>query len=390
MKPAFRDTRVNLLVLTVAVALSAAGVEAGFRAYYRSRLTGPVVSRVRVSAIPGMGFEMIPDPTRGEYRVNRLGLWGDDVAVPKPPGVYRIAVLGDSQTAGFLPLHDSIPADLRDMLNADARLTRHRRFEVINAGVVCYNIRQVEAMLAHVVGWLAPDLVIYDFYGNDLDDDIFVPVSDGRGGTQIINAGTTEAWYGRTRLLPRPVEDALFTHLLSFRYALFVTDGLLHGRLQVPDWDLGPQARRNLGYIDRMVADTRRIGAGFMVATIGVSSNAVVCDPNEKNYLHSEITAAYAAARGVPVIQLNRAMCGMPAEGIATADGVHYASRGTAVMAEMMKDFVTAYLLPGEEVKPPRPASPCSGTPSSSSCSAQGGGGGADGERRPADAHPTQ
>jgi lysophospholipase L1-like esterase len=118
------------------------------------------------------------------FRTDNLGLRRDTpVHLSKPPGVYRILVLGDSQTEGWVNNDEHFSAQLERLLNEGPT---GPRFEVLNAGVSAYSP-------AHELLWyerhgarLQPDLVVLAFYpGNDLwdlmDQGVFV---DGVDGTE--------------------------------------------------------------------------------------------------------------------------------------------------------------------------------------------------------------
>ena len=114
--------------------------------------------RVPLAARPAGSFEL---------RTNELGLRRDvPTAVPKPPGLRRVLVLGDSHTDGYVDNAESfstlLESDLRRMLGTDA-------VEVLNAGVVGYSpVQEVLWYEAHASD-LAPDAVVLVLYsGNDV------------------------------------------------------------------------------------------------------------------------------------------------------------------------------------------------------------------------------
>jgi len=104
-----------------------------------------------------------------EFRTNSLGLRDREYAVPKPPSVFRILMLGDSFTeGGGLIAEDTIPKQLETQLNARCE----RAFEVVNAGVASYS-PVLEYLLLKSIGLtLQPDLIILEFDMTDLKDDL--------------------------------------------------------------------------------------------------------------------------------------------------------------------------------------------------------------------------
>ncbi|MFQ6099689.1 MAG: SGNH/GDSL hydrolase family protein [Anaerolineae bacterium] len=97
---------------------------------------------------------------------NSLGFRGPEISVQKPPGVFRIAALGDSMTDGFFVDNDAtFPYLLQQNLEAGGWTV-----EVVNAAHGGGTIDTQYAMLeAHVLP-LDPDLVILTWTPNDIGD----------------------------------------------------------------------------------------------------------------------------------------------------------------------------------------------------------------------------
>lgn len=111
----------------------------------------------------GTGQGVISDEVLG-YRlnpaqkgVNRLSTWGDEIAVPKPPQVYRILFLGDSVLAQNPGLVDY----------TRERLLQQGKIEVINAGIPGYTTYQELMFLKTYLLATSPDLVILGYVMND-------------------------------------------------------------------------------------------------------------------------------------------------------------------------------------------------------------------------------
>jgi lysophospholipase L1-like esterase len=138
----------------------------------------------------------------GPTTINSLGFRGSEVAVPKPPGRFRVVFIGDSLTLGW---------GVADNETFAARLERllHERFgnrdlDVVNLGVGGYDTRQEVTVLARNVSRLEPDLVLVGFYSNDvpeaLDDERssapggMIPANPGNGQLLHMNPTPTGWW----------------------------------------------------------------------------------------------------------------------------------------------------------------------------------------------------
>jgi lysophospholipase L1-like esterase len=125
------------------------------------------------------GF-FLSDPVRGQrlaagydgwfagvpVRINALGFRDPrDYSLAKPPGTFRILVLGDSVTFGHGALHETTyPYLLEQQLEA---WRPDVRWEVWNLGVPGYNTAQELAYLRQIGPAAAPDLVVVGFFLND-------------------------------------------------------------------------------------------------------------------------------------------------------------------------------------------------------------------------------
>jgi lysophospholipase L1-like esterase len=100
------------------------------------------------------------------YRTNSRGVRGPDYAVPAPPSVFRIVVVGDSVTVGVnVEEEDAYPARLAALL---VGRRGPQRPEVINLGMAGLNARQVMDRLEAIGLPYEPDLVIYGWTMNDI------------------------------------------------------------------------------------------------------------------------------------------------------------------------------------------------------------------------------
>lgn len=107
---------------------------------------------------------LVPVP----IQINSLGLRAAEVAIPKPPGVYRIICLGDERTLALeIPHEQTFSGRLESFLQAYTR----QRVEVINAGVPGYCPLLSFLQVKHQLAGLQPDLLVLNFDMSDVADD---------------------------------------------------------------------------------------------------------------------------------------------------------------------------------------------------------------------------
>jgi hypothetical protein len=120
---------------------------------------------------PCSAFYWMPQPD-DEFHVlvhfNNYGLHGPDVTLDKPPGVYRVLVVGDSFPQGMqVEMEQSFPYLLQGLLNQPFG----QKVEVINLSVDAYGTDRELLLYALLGARFKPDLVLLSFYvGNDLQD----------------------------------------------------------------------------------------------------------------------------------------------------------------------------------------------------------------------------
>jgi hypothetical protein len=141
-----------LLLLTLAIS--------AFAAEYATRI---VFRDVTTSSDNGGFF------SRRWYRTdpvheNAAGFRGREFTAAKPPGVYRIAVVGDSFTYGNGVRQQDRYSDL-----LQARLPSH--IEVLNFGTAGANTPEHLATVSKLLPEVHPDFVLLQWYVNDVEDD---------------------------------------------------------------------------------------------------------------------------------------------------------------------------------------------------------------------------
>lgn len=136
----------------------------GFDQQWRSLLHRP-------SAIPGLHYELAPERV-GEARgativTNRHGMRDDPPMPDDTPGLFRIAVLGDSFTFGYgVEAAEAYPSILERLLR-DRPPDDACRYDVLNFGVSGYSTRDEALVLRHKAMAFHPRQVIVGYFLND-------------------------------------------------------------------------------------------------------------------------------------------------------------------------------------------------------------------------------
>ena len=160
-------------------------------------------------------------------RMNNIGMRGDPVAIPKPAGVKRILVLGDSFMEGWGCQRGEI---FSDRLQEELRKSDSNA-EVVVAGVASWSTLTEFAWLKHKGLALEPDAVVVVFDVTDPAGDSFYThrlVRDAQGRPDHIRRGAR--WFD----IPEGLHNAL---LASYIYRQF--DRHMSKRLPRSEWDFG-------------------------------------------------------------------------------------------------------------------------------------------------------
>ena len=123
---------------------------------------------------PGLrDFELEVTPPRREegfrylLRTNRWGCRYGEIALPRPDGVRRVIVIGDSFTEGYRE-EDMVSQQLERALDAQGRGID---YEVLNCGVSSYSLLTILLRLREQLLQTQPDAVIVNVDLTDLHDD---------------------------------------------------------------------------------------------------------------------------------------------------------------------------------------------------------------------------
>jgi SGNH hydrolase-like domain, acetyltransferase AlgX len=170
-----RGLLAHLALLLAALAVSFLLAEAGVRLltpYSPSLLVAdPVVGK---RFLPGFAARIhVPEcGCEVDVRFDREGLRGPDRPYAKPPGVKRVAVVGDSMVAAVATAEEKTLAGRLQRLLAGSRPAA--KWEVMNAGVSSSSTGSELELYRAVLERYAPDVLVLVFWvGNDLADNSF-------------------------------------------------------------------------------------------------------------------------------------------------------------------------------------------------------------------------
>lgn len=159
----FLSILIPLLVLELGMRFwfSTFGTEAERAAYLYS--WDEISATLRFRGVPYLNYGLSPNYPG----INSLGYRGEEIATPKPEGVFRIVAVGGSTTYGDLipDWRQAYPAQLESVLREDYG---YSQVEVVNAGVPANASAEILMNFTFHVLDLQPDLVIVYDAINDL------------------------------------------------------------------------------------------------------------------------------------------------------------------------------------------------------------------------------
>lgn len=254
-----------------------------------------------------------------QVRINGAGFRDKDRAVEKPPGSFRIAVLGDSYVEALqVDLDQTFPALLERLL-AGCEAFGRKPVEVLNFGVSSYGTAQQLLTFRHFAKAYSPDLVLAAvFAGNDvrnnsrtLEPDKLRPffILDGSALTEDHSFAVSSEFNRRTNRL-RAVLDRLRV-LRVVQAAYFIKD-----RLQVPAASPQPAAANDAFeaglddavYVEPLSAPwrdawslTERLFAQLRDEVRAAGANVVVVSLSTGLQVHpdSAVRARFQTAKGI-------------------------------------------------------------------------------------------
>jgi hypothetical protein len=303
---------------------------------------------------------------------NSFGLRSPEVAVPKPQGIFRILLLGDSFTFGMRVADDQVFARrLEDLLR---RQRSSPSIEVVNAGVISYCPLLEYLQYRHHLHVLEPDLVILNFDMSDVQDHLAYSRDLVRGsdGTPLF---VTEPSLRNATLSPMP-------HLLLFEWMGRRIRGA-RGRIQstlegVPfvrdqdrylwAFDNGPEMDREAREAMMPIADLQALLAHNHVPLVlatypqpwQVSADATPLPPIRDQYgigAHAvhfndrpfKKLAAFAAERQIPFVNATTAFrSDSNPVSLFLGNDFHFTARGHELYAGVLSRFLAEQsMIPG-------------------------------------------
>lgn len=126
---------------------------------------------VQQSKISEVIFEYRPSVDRPagtvRYQTNSFGMRDKEYSLKKPDDVFRVAVIGDSLTAGRGVKAESLFHSLLEE-RTNGLPNSALQFEFLNFAVEGYDLRQYAAVLMHKAKLFSPDLILIGLCDNDV------------------------------------------------------------------------------------------------------------------------------------------------------------------------------------------------------------------------------
>jgi hypothetical protein len=212
---------------------------------------------VRFLYDPALGWTYAPSRTTGEYTINAAGLRAnDEYALTPLPNTLRIALFGDSFTAG-----DEIPyeATLGYLLEDDLK-ARGYNVEVLNFGVGGYGMDQAYLRWQAQGRAYAPDIVVFGFQPENMTRNLNILPIYLRQDSAPFSKPRFVLENGALRLVnspPVPPEDLVDLYANFARSPLAPYEGYL-GRDYVSPWWLESKFLALIDYFIRPPAGIDR------------------------------------------------------------------------------------------------------------------------------------
>ena len=283
-----------------------------------------------------------------QVRINSLGLRGAECSVAKPPGTFRILVLGDSFTFGYgVREEESYAQVLERLLNRQAGATR---YEVLNAGVIGFNTFSEWHYLKKTGMAFQPDLVLVGFVagtymggssGSDLYANLFY--QDVPEDVPAVEIVPNPGFFARLK------EHLFLYHTARVAYWKWQAARRRSARSPGP---AVPDAQRYAAELEKAWVITReaftrlrdlaaRGGAQVMVAFIPIYSNIESKEPDIGDRLE-----AVGAELQIPVCNLFPLLLDQTGKGrnlyLLKDDGHHWNAEGHRVAAEAIYDCMVS------------------------------------------------
>ena len=185
-----RTLLINLSIAVGAILLTLVLIEATLRIIQESPSDDGVPSHVLCSPCPQLYVANPKDP-----EISSQGLRDREIAIPKPQGITRIVVIGDSVAWGVnVHATDTFPKQLEKLLGKGT--------EVVNAAVNGYTAYNQLHFYREELNQLEPDLVIVAFNLNDVADPSLHWNYTTESISEIPSAAIPNQRYHETHIIP--------------------------------------------------------------------------------------------------------------------------------------------------------------------------------------------
>ncbi len=284
--------------------------------------------------------------TRADYRQNRLGLRDAEFAVPKPAGLRRLLVLGDSFTFGLSVRDDAapFPEQLERALAARAQQAGQAGVEVHNGGIPGSLTGDWVELWDRVAPEIEPDALLIVFFLRDGTRTGSIPDFFGEIYQEITQRNQASRLYSFS-FLYRSYRDGRDRQEVGSRYTQRFHDAYFGAESETTEWRAAQQNLRAL----RDRARARSIPVGLALFPVLVNLDAEypfqpICD----------LLARFAQANQLPLLDMLDAFRGQPdAELWVSSWDQHPNARAHAIAAAALLPLAAELLrLPGARPEP--------------------------------------
>ncbi len=257
-------------------------------------------------------------------RTNSLGMRDREYSRKKPPGTYRIALLGASYEMGVgVAGHRTFENLVENRLNQHHRSDTISNYEILNFSVGGYGVIQKVGLCMYKIFGFEPDAVFYMSHSNEI--------------LQSVKHFPT--LLGRRTKMPRP--------LLGFIKQAHIQKGTKNENLR----RFHPYARPFLRWGYRyVVTSSRRYNA--LPVWISVPLNYELRESNRLTYVPPKVRAEIARRQGFITMSLAGAYRNEPKDEITLSDwDGHPNLRGHRLLADKLYEMIikNEYIMPNED-----------------------------------------
>ncbi len=224
----------------------------------------------------------------GAVRRNHAGFREREFADAKPPGTYRIAVIGDSFTFGNGIRQEDRYSDLLHM-----RLPAH--FEVLNFGTPGANTPEHRNLVSGLLPKIQPDFVLLQWYVNDMEDD---EVTGRPSFEPLVPIRRWHDWLGENSALYSVANTRWAEAQVALGWTISYPDYLRH-RLGDPN---GHDAQLDRQILLDLIAQCRRAGVPIGSVLFPETTGPLGAD-YEYAYMHERVLDV-CRTEGLPCIDL--------------------------------------------------------------------------------------